>query len=278
MHSLEGVIQGIAIDAKVNDQEIQLISSWLKSQEQFAHHHPFSEIIPKLEEVLADGIIDEEERADILWLCNKFTSDNIYFDAVTADMQRLQGVLAGIAADKVITAEELTGLQVWLEMHSHLRNCWPYDELESILLTVLKDGVVDEKEHRQLLQFFREFIHEPGHLAIDLVETGPDQLVSGVCAVCPEINFEGRVFCFTGKSERCSRKELEEMITRLGGHFSKSVTERVDYLTIGADGNACWTYNCYGRKVEQAISKRKSGSKILLIHEFDLWDAIEDIS
>ena len=277
MHTLEGLVQGIAIDALVNDAEVELVRKWVENHNQFANLHPFNEVIPRLCEILDDGIIDEEERADILWLCDRFTSGNQYFDYVTADMQRLQGVLGGICADKKITVDELTGLQVWLEMHSHLRNCWPYDELQALLNHVLKDGIIDDNEHCQLMAFFREFVHEPGHATIDLTEGVSEQLVSGVCAMCPEIEFAGSVFCFTGKSERCTRKEFQALIKKLGGEFSNSVTNDVNYLTIGADGNPCWSYSCYGRKVEQAIAKRKGGGKILIVHEFDIWDAIEDL-
>ena len=50
----------------------------------------------------------------------------------------------------------------------------------------------------------------------------------------------------------------------------------LDYLVIGANGNECWAYSAYGRKVEQAIELRKSGSRLTIIHEFDFWDAVED--
>jgi len=33
----------------------------------------------------------------------------------------------------------------------------------------------------------------------------------------------------------------------------------------------------YGRKVEKAIQLRKEGHKIILVHENDFWDAIEDL-
>jgi hypothetical protein len=37
---------------------------------------------------------------------------------------------------------------------------------------------------------------------------------------------------------------------------SKSVVRGLNYLVIGADGNPCWTYACYGRKVEAAVILR----------------------
>ena len=277
MHTLEGLIEGVAIDRKVNDRELALITSWIGAHQQYADVHPFNEVLPRLYEIMADGKIDDEEKADILWLCRKFNTANTYFDDVTSDMQRLHGLLGGIAADRKISVEELYGLQGWLDEHTQLRTCWPYDELESLLLAVLKDGKIDEEEHQQLLAFFQEFLNRPGHAVVKLIETDEPKLTSGICAVCPEIDFDGRVFCFTGKSERFTRAEFAEAVKRHGGIYANSVTKDVNYLTIGGHGNPCWSYSCYGRKVEQAITNRKNGSRIILLHEYDLWDALEDM-
>jgi hypothetical protein len=103
-----------------------------------------------------------------------------------------------------------------------------------------------------------------------------DITVRGVCAVAPEVVFCEKHFCFTGKSERLTRQRIAEMIERLGGKFLRDVTQEIDYLVIGADGNPCWAYACYGRKVERAIRYRKSGLKLLLVHEYDFWDSVLD--
>lgn len=276
MHTLEGIVRGIASDGKASDSELSVLAGWIIEQGEFARHHPFNEVIPRIHEIVADGIIDEEEKADILWLCNKFTTDNIFFDGVTADMQRLHGILGGIVADGEITKEELGVLQEWLGEHEHLRTCWPYDELEALIISVLQDGVINEVEHRALLQFFGEFSETGDHHAVALPDSKEPALITGICAVCPEIVIAERHFCFTGKSEKFSRNELADLITQRGGIFNKAITKKTSYLTVGADGNPCWAYACYGRKVEQAVQYRKEGGSILLVHEYDLWDALED--
>lgn len=58
--------------------------------------------------------------------------------------------------------------------------------------------------------------------------------------------------------------------------MASSVSNKTDYLIIGADGNPCWAYACYGRKVEVAVKLRKEGGKILLVHEYDFLDALAD--
>lgn len=65
---------------------------------------------------------------------------------------------------------------------------------------------------------------------------------------------------------------------RLGGDAVPTVSGKVDYLVIGADGNPCWMYACYGRKVERAISLRREGAKLMIIHELDFHDALHDVA
>lgn len=101
--------------------------------------------------------------------------------------------------------------------------------------------------------------------------------VVGLCAVCPEITFSDRRFCFTGTSCKYTRSEFSKLIKQLGGEVVNSVSAKIDYLIIGADGNQCWAYACYGRKVEKAVELRKSGARLLLIHENDFHDAVADI-
>lgn len=278
IHTLEGLLRGITIDAQVNPKESAALTAWLGEHHEFRDRHPFNEVVGTLHAVLRDGMIDAEEQSDLLWLCGKFGTENRYYSEVCSDMQRLQGVLGGISADGVISEDELRGLRNWLSDHEHLRTCWPFDEIDSLLTAVLRDGQIDPQEHSMLLRFFKEFGARPGHRAIDLCEDEAEEpaVITGICAVCPEIVFDGRKFCFTGTSKRCSRDEIADYVNRLGSNFSKTLVKTVDYLVIGGNGNPCWAYSCYGRKVEQAIKLRREGSRLLLVHENDFWDAVED--
>jgi NAD-dependent DNA ligase len=90
------------------------------------------------------------------------------------------------------------------------------------------------------------------------------------------VTFEGKVFGFTGSSAKYSRNEFIEIVEGLGGTVAQAVSKKLDYLIIGADGNPCWAYACYGRKVEMAVALRKAGARILLVHENDFHDAVAD--
>lgn len=274
--TLSGILKGIQIDGAVEPAEFREVTEWMKRNQQFERKHPFGEIFTVLVNALADGVLTDEEIADIVWLCDKYIGEGGYFDGITADIQQLHGILAGIAADGCIQKSELVGLRDWMEENDHLKSCWPYDEIEAVICHVLKDGVIDQQEHATLLHFFSEFVKSEDHRAIDIPENLERISIQGICSVCPDIAFSERVFCFTGSSARMTRKKIAEIVIAAGGQFSQSLTKSVEFLVIGAEGNPCWTFSCYGRKVEQAVELRRSGHPVVLVHENDFWDAALD--
>lgn len=275
VNSLLGLIEGIAIDSSINQSEISFLNLWLAEHADVRNRHPYSELVPVVQAAVADGVLTRDEHDDIVWLCERLRSAE-YFDKTTADLQRLHGILGGIVSDGQVTEEELCGLSTWLQDHEHLKTCWPYDEIDSLIVGVMKDRKIDSKEHALLKAFFSEFtaLMDDRTITSPVISEGANIL--GLCAVCPEIDFSASSFCFTGASSRYTRIELAAMIERLGGTFAPNVTKNVKYLIIGADGNPCWAYACYGRKVEKAVELRKSGVRIQLVHENDFHDAVAD--
>ncbi len=275
VNSLLGIVEGIAVDASINSREIAFLETWLADHREVERTHPFNELVPVVNNAIADGVMSDEEKQDILWLCEKLRSAE-FIDGVTADIQRLHAVLGGIAADGVISESELRGLSDWLTDHEHLKTLWPYDEVDSLVTAVLKDKKVDEDEHRTLLEFFREFTAVLDDRTIRNPSLAEGPKLVGLCAVCPEISFSGTTFCFTGASFKYTRAEFYEVIEQRGGAVLASVSPKLNYLIIGAEGNPCWMYACYGRKVEKAVELRKKGARLLIVHENDFHDAVAD--
>lgn len=273
INSLLGLFEGIAIDGNINSDELSFLQIWLKDHEVHFDRHPFNELVPTLKNAIADGVITESERDDISWLCKRLTSSE-YFDTVTAGIQRLHGIIAGIASDGQITLSELQGLSDWLEKNQYLRNCWPYDEIDSLVTSTLADQKLDIVKHKLLMDFFVEFMSLLDNKTIVNPLLLEANHVKGVCAMCPEISFEGSTFCLTGTSHTYPRTRFKEVITELGGKTAEDVSKKVNYLIVGANGNPTWAYACYGRKVEKAVQLRKSGHSILIVHENDFHDAV----
>lgn len=280
VHTLEGILKGIAIDGQLLPAECRELTNWYNDQNQLLHQHPFAELIPRVQAALADGVIDTEEQEDLLWLCRNLSSESAYYNEVTTDIQVLHGIMHGILADGIINDEEAKGLGAWTEANSHLRGTYPFDELDSLLTTVLQDGKVDPQEQSMLKDFFEDFI--PYSLSKRIAQAREnaslkkEMRLPGVCAVCPEIEFPDRAFCFTGASTRATRHDIAEHVVRRDGVFKESVSHGLHYLVVGAAGNPCWAFSCYGRKVEQAVTLRRAGHRLLIVHENDFWDAIQD--
>lgn len=275
VNSLLGIIEGISIDSAINASELGFLRLWLSDHTELQGRHPFNELIPVVQTAMNDGVLTHDEREDIVWLCNRLRSTE-YYDRTTADLQRLHAILGGIVADGCISEDELRGLSSWLQDHEHLKTCWPYDEIDSLITVVLADKIIDEQEHKMLKDFFSEFIAVLDERTIISPSVSEGATLTGLCAVCPEIEFDGAKFCFTGASTRYTRTHLAETVNRLGGEVVPSMTAKVRYLVIGANGNPCWAYACYGRKVERAVELRKSGVRVLIVHENDFHDAVAD--
>ena len=276
INSLLGIIEGISVDSIINRTEIEFLNLWLEEHQELNDRHPYNELLPVVANAISDGVLTSEEKQDILWLCEKLRSTG-FFDETTADIQRLHAVLGGIASDGAISEAELKGLSGWLSEHEHLKTCWPYEEVGSLVTGVLSDKKIDSAEQKLLKEFFTEFVSILDSRTIVSPKLSVNGNVVGLCAVCPEITFSGSKFCFTGISYKYTRSEFSKLINELGGEVVNSVSAKLDYLIIGADGNPCWAYACYGRKVEKAVELRKTGSRLLLVHENDFHDAMADI-
>ena len=158
IHTLVGLLHGISIDDNLNADEIAEVLNWCKQYNDLKAREPFKEIIAKLDEIMADGIITPDEQDDLLWVCKNLSPDGIFYDEITNEIQRLHGILHGVLADSHISTEESKNLQSWLYENDHLKGSYPYDELDSLLLTVLEDGKIDKEEEVMLREFFEDFI------------------------------------------------------------------------------------------------------------------------
>jgi len=279
LHELNGILIGIAIDEKINQKEIQELQSWIRTYHKILNYYPYKEIYEVILNAIDDNIIDDEEKQNLEWITNKYINSSVYYDVVTSDIQRLQGIFHGILSDNVITDEEIIKLDAWLEDNSHLIGHYPYDEVCSLITSILADHKITDEEKNHLKVFFSEFILEDTHSIIDFNEIQKlKQSISfaGVCTTNPQISFSNKQFCFTGKSNKSDRDEIIKTIKSLDGIYINSVSSKTNYLVYGDGGSPCWAYSCYGRKVEQAVNLRKNNHTIQIVYEADFWDAVED--
>lgn len=278
LHSLEGILKGISIDGTVSSQEVEELRSWGRRHYEFIDRHPFKELVPLVLRSVDDNQLDPEEVQDILKMSENVRTDSKYYNAITSDIQRLEGILHGILADNKVTDAEIEGLSKWLFDNEQLRESYPFDELCSLVTAIMADGRIDNDERNMLKAFITDFVDVKNIAAIDqkeLQELKKHMTISGVCALDPEILWDNRLFCITGVFSKTNQSELASIITEKGGLFKEGLTLQTNYLVIGAAGNPCWAFSCYGRKVEKAVEMRKQGMPITIVNEVDFWDALQ---
>jgi NAD-dependent DNA ligase len=72
---LLGFLNGVASDGVLNNQEVEALSDWLNRNESIRDVWPASVIVNRLDMILEDGIITEEERQDLMLTVNQITGN-----------------------------------------------------------------------------------------------------------------------------------------------------------------------------------------------------------
>lgn len=70
---LIGFLVGVASDGVLNDKEVAALSQWLNGNESIRNAWPASVVVNRLNMILEDGIITEEERRDLMLTVNQIT-------------------------------------------------------------------------------------------------------------------------------------------------------------------------------------------------------------
>src|SRR5215207_7383340 len=270
INALLHILEGMAADRTVTSKEWALLADWVSENKSLANRHPYNQLVPPVFTAMEDRVLSEEDREDMTWLCTQLQS-NEYYSLVTQDLQRLQPILSAIVSDGTVTEAEIEQLSMWLAEREHLRQCWPYEEMDSLLTTTMQDQFIDPQEEQSLLEFCSSFTtsnpdFETPHLTA--------RMLVDVFAVSPVISFDDYSFCFSGESKRATREEMKALAQERGANVVETVSPQLDYLVVGVNGNPCWAYCSYGRKIAQAIELRRQGSRLLIVHEQDFFVAL----
>lgn len=277
---LHGIIIGISVDEILKDEEIHSMRDWLKMHANLHNVEPFRNTAVMLKRCLKDGIIDEDERDEILQWCLEFTSKEPLPECVTTAIRRLHGVLHGIIIDNIITDEEIFGLRDWLHKYDIFKHHWPFSDTWSLVENILEDNKITEGERKELMEFCRGLseclakdfkIYDKEYFSKPWMQTKAPILkpFSSLCDRDVQIKFQGKMFCFTGLAKTGPRKKLESLLIPLGALPAKNIKRGLDYLVIGAQSSPCWAYSTYGRKIEKVIEFQQKGEEIVFLHEDD---------
>jgi NAD-dependent DNA ligase len=185
-----------------------------------------------------------------------------YYNDLKRSAGALIGIAQGVICDRHLSDAEIHFLSEWLCNNDEISQDWPGDILCSKIKEVLADGVITETERQQLIDILQGLIG--GTIETLASATHVSQLVFDEVN---EIRHGQSRFCLTGDFVYGPRTRCHEEITIRGGIIGESINKKLSYLIVGGLGSPEWKHGSYGTKVEKAMSYKKSGCPILIIHE-----------
>jgi hypothetical protein len=74
IYELNGIIEGVVCDGKVNEAEILRLKEWMDAYgDRIREHKPSAELCNAIDDILEDGIVTEEEQAELLDMLKKIS-------------------------------------------------------------------------------------------------------------------------------------------------------------------------------------------------------------
>lgn len=202
-------------------------------------------------------------------LHKEFQNSRMYHEARIdrRSADALIGLAAGITADGQINQQEAEFLQNWIATNLvHLEDP-VINLLYRRLSDMLADGLLDAEESAELLSTLRSFagLSAARPLATDNTFTPPIDLP--LCRPAPELEWNGRLYVFTGVMAYGPRKDCEALVIDRGGQIGPGVSKKIHYLVVGTIGNDQWLHSTYGTKIKKAVELRQSGEPISIVSE-----------
>lgn len=205
---------------------------------------------------------------------NAHNAHNAHGQAITprlrasaiADRQvdELIGLVKGVLADGAVCPNEVRFLLQWMEANREAANMWPAKALYPRLAAAMADGHLDDDEEREVMSLLLATV---GGIAAPSADAPNFTTTLPLCSPVPAVEFNGRVFCFTGRFHSGTRDWCEAQVVARGGRAVSSITRKLNYLVIGELGSRDWMHSTHGRKIEKAVSYRDDGVALRILSE-----------
>ena len=187
---------------------------------------------------------------------------------VEQGLAEMFGLVRGVAADGLVSADEATRLSEWARANPEVASRWPANILARRLERIFADGRLESRERARLSSMLSQLAQNPSGLAegfplaTDLPLTRPE----------PEVTFEGQTFVFAGQMAYGPTHQCEREVTELGGACERGINRRTDYVVIGALAAGDWAQGEFGPLVNEVVQYRARGVPIAVIAE-EQWAA-----
>ena len=270
---LLGLCRGLIADGEIVQSEAEALHAWLIGQEEASC--PLVETTrAQVGRMLEDGVLDAGESAELIRLVRGLIDNHLAAeiplsrDGVPTNnlddyqISVLLGLCRGLIADGKIDQSEADTLHTWLMAHEATIENPVMSEFRKKLGPFVKRKTVDSDISEQLLQLLSGLVGGKTEVGECLSAT-----TLWLDDPPPEVVYEDRKFCLTGKFSYGKRSQCEDEVRIRGGICQSSPGKTTDYLVIGSYAEGTWIQSAYGRKVEKAVALRVNGLPIRIISE-----------
>ena len=254
MSDLYGIALGINIDSKAWQDESTGLLDWKKRNQNNASQPFFKEVFERIDRILEDGIITEEEVEQLINISRPFL-DARPEKRETQATRELIGILRGIMCDDWLNEKEIRGLKRWLDDQEQTTDKTMQRVIAEVN-AVLADGVVTEEESDRLFELFDTILNP-----LNEDDT---------------LTISANKFVLTGDFVSGTKSDIKQMIADNGGTVMGSVSKKVNYVVVGGLGSDAYSFGSYGTKVKKAMELQADGIPINIIEEHDLMEAFQD--
>lgn len=270
---LVGLCRGLIADGKIAQSEAKSLHVWLIGQEE-ANCPLVGTTRMQVGKMLEDGVLDASESAELMRLVRSLIDNHVEMevplnrDGVATNklddyqISVLLGLCRGLIADGKVGQDEADTLHTWLMAHEGTVDNPVMVALQEKLEPFIKGKVEDMDSSAQLLQLLNGLVGGETEVGECLRAT-----TLWLDDPPPEIVFENRKFCLTGKFCHGTRARCEDEVKTRKGTCQSSPTKSTDYLVIGSYAEGTWIQSVYGRKIEKAVAMRAGGLPIRIISE-----------
>ena len=268
-----GLCRGLIADEKIVQSEAESLHAWLIDQETLGH--PLVETLrAQVGQMLEDGILDASESAELMRLVRNLIDNRpdaevpLNRDGTPTNnlddyqISTLLGLCRGLVADGKIDQREAGTLHTWLMAHEKTTEIPVMKAFQEKLKPVLEKKPENADSNVQLLQLLSGLVGGQTEVGECLRAT-----TLWLDDPPPEVVFEDRKFCLTGRFSHGKRNQCEDEVRVRRGICQSSPSKTTDYLVIGSYAEGTWIQSAYGRKVEKAVELRASGLPIRIISE-----------
>ena len=270
---LLGLCRGLIADGKIVQSEAESLHAWLIGQEEASC--PLVETTrAQVGKMLEDGVLDASESGELMRLVRGLIDNHLDAkiplsrDGVPTNnlddyqISALLGLCLGLIADGKIDQGEADTLHTWLTAHETTIENPVMSEFRKKLEPFIQRKTVDSDSSEQLLQLLSGLVGGKTEIGECLSAT-----TLWLDNPPPEVVYEDRKFCLTGKFSYGKRSHCEDEVRNRGGICQSSLGKTTDYLVIGSYAEGTWIQSAYGRKIEKAVALRADGLPIRIVSE-----------